>query len=81
MDHSPEAQRRRQRLQVRKRRARTTDRDREIVADRVVSGLSERAIAAKHGMSRGGVRNVLNRDAPLFAQSGELLATIRAPRP
>ena len=80
LDHSPEAQRRRGRASGRKRRKRTADRDREIVADRV-AGLSQREIATKHGMSRGGVENVLKRDAPLFAQSGALLATIRAPRP
>ena len=47
------------------RRKRTEDRDREIVQDRV-SGLSIRAIAAKHGIDYRAAWHVLNRDAPLL---------------
>ena len=79
LDHSPEAQRRRGRASGKQRRSRTADRDRTILQDRD-DGLSLRAIAKRHGVSVGAVRNVLARDVPVFAKSGALLATVRAPR-
>ena len=45
------------------RRERTADRDAAILADRD-AGLSQRAIADRHGVSRGVVRNVLDRGGP-----------------
>ena len=50
------------------RRERTVDRDVAILADRA-AGVSQRAIAAKHGVSHGAVKRVLRRGAvqlPLF---------------
>ena len=44
------------------RRDRTAERDAAILEDRA-AGLSQRAIAAKHGVSRGTVENVLRRGA------------------
>ena len=58
------------------RRARTALRDAAILADRD-RGLSQRAIAAKHGVSHGTVQNVLRRHVgavqlPLFGVNHEL---------
>ena len=47
------------------RRKRTEARDRAIVADRI-EGLSQRAIARKHGVDEKMARYVLKRDAPLW---------------
>lgn len=49
----------------RARRKRTATRDREIVMDRL-DGMSDRAIAAKHRISRNAVRHVLAREVPLL---------------
>ena len=57
-DHSPAAQRFRQRLQAHSRRCKNADRDRAILQDRI-DGLSLRAIAKRHGLSLGGVQHVL----------------------
>ena len=51
------------------RRKRTEVRDREIVEGRI-SGLSEREISRKFGISKTAVRHVLLRDTPLLVQGG-----------
>lgn len=77
-DHSPRAQRFHQWLQVQSRRRENADRDRAILQDRI-DDFSQREIAKRHGISRGAVRNVLDRDAPLFSADGRLHAVLRKP--
>ena len=60
-DHSPTRQQGRQKLQVAKRRRRNRGRDLRIVRLHE-NGESQRRIAARLGISRGAVRNVLRRD-------------------
>ena len=50
----------------RARRRQTEAQDRAILQDRL-AGLSERAIANKHGRSKTAVHHVLTRDVPLLA--------------
>ena len=64
-DHSPAAQRRRGVKLGRMRRAATAERDAAIMADRI-EGMTERQIAARHGLTQQGVHYVLHRDAPLL---------------
>ena len=61
VDRSPEAQRRRQVKQVRTRQWANRDRDRGMVA-MSLEGCSQREIARAHGVSRGCVEKVLNRE-------------------
>ena len=65
VDHSPAAQRRRGVKSGKVRRAAVAERDREIVQDRA-AGMTERVIAARHGLSQQWVNRVLRRDAPLL---------------
>ena len=66
-DHSPAAQSRRGVKSGKVRRAATRERDAAIVADRA-GGMTQRLIAAKHGLSAPTVHYILNRDAPLLAR-------------
>ena len=65
VDHSPAAQRRRGVKSGKVRRAAVAERDRAIVQDRA-AGMTQRAIAARHGLSHRAVNHVLRRDAPLL---------------
>ena len=62
-EHSPIRQRERQELQVAARRRRNRGRDLRIVR-LYENGESQRRLAARFGISRSAVRNVLRRDLP-----------------
>ena len=68
VDHSPPAQRRRALKGGVVRRAENRPRDRAILQDRI-EGMSERALADKHGLTRSGVQHILKRDAALLGGS------------
>ena len=62
-EHSPDRQRQRQKKQVQGRRRKNRGRDLQIVRA-VENGESQRRVAARFGITRGTVENVLRRDAP-----------------
>ena len=62
VDHSPAAQRRRGLKSGKVRRAAVAERDGAIVQDRA-AGMTQRVIAARHGLSQRAVNHILRRDA------------------
>ena len=69
-EHSPKRQRVRQKLQVTARRRRNRGRDLQIVRY-YENGESQRKVAARFGISRNAVRNVLRRDLPRPPEQSE----------